>query len=133
MLQAPSAHVPFAQVAAAFGKEQAIPHPPQCDAVVIRLKHVPPHGVCPVGHTEEHTPAMHVCPIAQRVPHAPQFSLSVMRFAQPVGHTEVPVEQPEKQATATGIERLRVVPSPSWPEVLVPQHRAPPPAIRAQV
>jgi len=35
--------------------------------------------------------------------------------------------------TVTGVERLVVVPSPSWPEPLAPQHLTAPPESSAQV
>jgi hypothetical protein len=35
--------------------------------------------------------------------------------------------------TATGVNRLVVVPSPSWPEEFEPQHFTPPPVVSAHV
>src|SRR5436190_1068623 len=42
----------------------------------------------------------------------------------------IPEERPE---TSTGVGLSTMVPSPSWPNPLSPQHFTPPPVVRAQV
>lgn len=98
-------------------------HIPQFARSLIRLTQpASGHDVSPLAHDDigvTHALFMHVWPMPQQpVPHA---VWPVMQVVAPV-HVAV-----------TGVERLVVVPSPSWPWSLSPQHRTSPLWRRTQV
>ena len=51
-------------------------------------------------------------------------------WACPVATASTPLDSP---LTGTGVSRVVVVPSPSWPELFWPQHMTPPPDVTAHV
>jgi hypothetical protein len=103
---APAEHVP----ASAWGPAaHARPHIPQFATSVMRLRHVPEHVVCPVGHAATHTPFVQVCPAAQGLSQRPQCAVEVLVLVsqpllklpshspKPVLH--VPAQRPAEHVT----------------------------------
>ena len=77
--------------------EQVRPQPPQFPMSTLRSTQVPPHTLCPVGHS--HLPATQVAPVAHTLSQLPQFVV-VARSTQtpaqgpaPVGHSHLPATQ----------------------------------------
>src|SRR6266508_1161624 len=60
----------------------------------------------------------------------PSASVSAQVWSSPTAIAAIPLERPE---TSTGVDLETVVPSPSWPQELSPQHLTPPDLISAQV
>src|SRR5439155_12116393 len=70
-------------------------------------------------------------PSALRPQHlTPPALVSAQVWKSPAEIAATPLGSPE---TATGVWRSVIVPSPSWPEPLSPQHLTPPPLVSAQL
>src|SRR5450830_575015 len=71
------------------------------------------------------------CPLVLEPQHfTPPPLVSAQVWLVPAATAVTPLDRP---LTATGARRCVVVPSPSCPKLLLPQHHTPPPLVSAQV
>ena len=71
------------------------------------------------------------CPLLPAPQHfTPPALVSAHMCSQPALSAITPPSRPD---TSTGVLRLRLLPSPTWPEPLRPQHRTAPSSVNAQV
>jgi hypothetical protein len=73
----------------------ALAQAPQFATSEVRSTQVPPHNVCPAGHS--HVPAAQLVPPEHLMPHAPQFVLSPVVSTQAPAQDTRPVGQSEMQ------------------------------------
>jgi hypothetical protein len=132
-LQAPIAHAPIAQVAAALAKEQAVPHVPQSVAVVRRsvsqpLAGLPSQSAKPsLQRVIAQVPVWHA-PVAlgkvQARPHIPQcIALAVVSVSQPLAALASQSPKPalqrsteQRPATHAGVPLATVHAAPQAPQ-----------------
>jgi len=63
-----------------------LPQAPQLFSSLVRVEHVPPQLLWPVGQVVVHAPATQTWPGPHALKQVPQLPVSVNRFAQPRPH-----------------------------------------------
>jgi hypothetical protein len=119
---------------------QALPQAPQfafefCVFAQLGVGDIGEQSVCPAAHIGRVTPqvpALHDWPVAQALPQTPQFAAEICVSTHAPAQRTCAIGH-ATQATAPGMARRTVVPSPTCPSSLPPQQRTLRSARRTQV